>query len=104
MTPGGPVVGSETAEWLSRYGPWGVVVIFLGAIIALWSRLNKERDARVEQLAQLGKDHKAEMAALLDRLVAASNTQVDKFADLAEQNSRVIEALTRRVKPAREGS
>lgn len=113
--------GEGTAKWLSEYGPWAVVVLCLVAIGVLWRRmiardvaiesLNKAHDLVLEALHKehnervlaITKEHKAEMAAVVDRLIASSNAQVDKFSNLAEQNARVVEALTRRVQPKPKG-
>ncbi len=121
MEPQAAVTG--TAEWLQTYGPWAVVVLCLGGMGILWRALSaartlddtkdekhREQLERIgkehrEQLERIGKEHKVEMATLLDRIVAGSNTQVDKFSGLAEQSARVVEALTRRVrKPGRAGT
>lgn len=91
-------LGETTAGWLQTYGPWAVVVLCLIAIAVLWRTLSAERKEHDLQLERIAKEQKTEMAALLDRLVAASNSQIQKFSDLAEQNSRVIEALSRRVR------
>lgn len=107
--------GEGTAKWLSEYGPWAVVVLCLLAIAVLWRRLIVEREAadareatatktHEERILAVTTSHKAEMAAVVDRLIASSNAQVEKFSNLADQNAKVVEALTRRVRPKGEGT
>lgn len=97
-----PSAGTDIAQWLQTYGPWAIVVICMGAIVVLWRQITTERDKRIEQIERLGKEHKAELTVVLDRLIEATNTQVEKFANLAEQSGRVVDALTRRVKNPRD--
>lgn len=93
-----PGTGTDVAEWLENYGPWAVVVLCIGAIVVLWRQLITDRKAHSDQLERIGKEQKAELTVVLDRLIEATNTQVEKFANLAEQSGRVVDALTRRVK------
>lgn len=104
---------TSTAEWLKTYGPWALLVVTGVVIVVLWRRLSAKDDAALareevrgtkhaEKIESIMREHKSEMAILLDRVIAASATQVDKIANLAEQNSRLAEALGRRVRSAKD--
>lgn len=98
-----PQEASGAAEWFERYGAWAVVVVCLFAIVVLWRQVTAERKDHTAQLERIGKEHKAEMTILLDRLITVTNAQVEKFSNLAEQSGRVVDALTRRVKSPTDG-
>lgn len=60
------------AEWLQRYGPWGLLVLALSAIIFLYRANAGERDA-----------HKLEMTALMNRLIDTTTAQVKEYSTLS---------------------
>lgn len=88
--------GPQTAEWLERYGPWAIVVVCFAVIAVLFRMLSAERKEHTAQLERIGKEHKAEMTALLERFISDKDKQVTAHLALTERVSNVVDALSRR--------
>lgn len=88
-----------------QYGALGLMTVSAGAIIkTLWKSLSDERLARTadavthrKELDACNATHKAEMAALVERLIVASSTMTGEYHTLAERMTSVLESLSKKL-------
>lgn len=94
-----------------QYGALGVMALAAGGIVKiLWKSLNVERQARLDDAKTHRKEldacnamHKAEMAALVERLIVASSTMTEEYHTLAERMTSVLESVQKRLPQRRTG-
>jgi len=104
---------------LVQYGALGILALAATSVCGvLWKRLSTQQDANTKRLEELGTnqakqieelgethakrletlttEHKAEMRALLERLIDGHQTQIAEHHKLVERMTNVLDSMSRK--------